>query len=343
MSLRRVAPGPMSLRRLALLAWAVAALGWMRVAAVQAAPVPGGSPAGAGGPAAPQPAALTVELLAQAETTGPVVLLGEVVRLVEGDEAAFDELASIPVGTAPLPGELRTLPRGQIELRLRQARVDPQRLRWAGENTVVEVRRVAVAVPDSAIVQRINEHLGGALRVGAVEDLPPLFMPPGPVQVRVVSAPPVLRPGSAVFVVELSHGSGLVRRAWVRVRLEPGAGISVAGQLPASGRPAPTGQEPAGGLPAGRLLASARPEPLGRSVSASPAPGPAPGSGAVGGAVVLVARRGAVWVEADGVLLEDAPVGALVNVLNVATGQVVRAMRVAPDRAVALGEAGTDG
>ena len=352
--------GPFAPRRLAVfaLAWALLAAaggvagemvpGRAVAAAASADSAPAEAPAagagGVGGEAAPQASPLAVRLLPQAEVSGPVVRLGDVARLVEGDGAAFEALSSIPVGTAPLPGEVRTLSRGQIELRLRQARVNPQRLRWAGETSLVEVRRAAARVPEAAIVQRIDAYLnspaaagegsgpavgpsGTGLRVAAVEDCPPLFMPPGDVEIRVVSAPPVLRPGSAVFAVELRHGSGMVRRAWVRVRLEGDAGLRPV----AARREFPALREPA-----------AHPE---RS-PAAPATGVPRGAASQGAGsqpVVLVARRGAVWVESDGVLLEDGPVGSVVRVLSAATGRVVRGVRVAPGRVEALGEAAADG
>ena len=272
----------------------------------------------AGDAAASEPASgtLTLELLPVAETSGPVVLLSEVTRRVAGDPALFEEWGELPVGTAPLPGEVRTLSRGAIELRLRQARVDLARLRWHGEAAAVEVRGAGKPVSPQQVADQLDRHvrslpgLQPPLRVAALEEMPEAVMPRGPVEIRVVSSPPALRPGTAVFSVELRHGSGLVRRLWVRARLEAAA---------------------ADGAGPGALAA------------AGPATGPqlaAPAAEAGGRPVVLVVRRGQVLVETDGLLVDDGPVGGWVRVVSLATGQVVHGIRVAADRVSVVGNAG---
>ena len=319
-------------------------------------------------PGMPQPTAsqealpsgtLELELLPRASASGPVVRLGDVARPVAGERALFEAIASVPVGTAPLPGDVRVLSRGQVEWRLRQARaVEPGRIRWASGPELVEVQSAGEPVSPQAVLRRIQEYLqalpqaaGGAaratgpagipaLRVAELEEGFSLVMPPGAVEVRVVSAPPVLRPGSAVFAVEVAHESGLRRRAWVRARLEAAeagpagpAGLPVAASATGVPWPAPA--------PAPVVAPPVAPGGVGLTPAAgSAALSPGPG-GPAGLPVVLVARRGAIELEVAAWLLDDLPVGSAVRVWNPASGQVVQAVRVGPDRAVAVGAAGS--
>jgi len=90
-----------------------------------------------------------VELRAEAWVDGQTVLLGEIAQL-EGDSELTAALAAVNVGTAPLAGTSRRLTVGQIEVRLRQAGINPRDLEFAGADAVVIYRGAAQPVVEEA-------------------------------------------------------------------------------------------------------------------------------------------------------------------------------------------------
>lgn len=213
----------------------------------------------------PEDEVLVVALEPRASVTGSVIRLSDVARRVSGPDELWDRLAELEVGTAPVPGQSRTLSRGTIEVRLRQARVGAGRVRWQdGPQDVFVTRagfRLEPADAEQALQAYLAERPGGVgLRVvaGSLEMPVDVWLAPGSAPVRVVGGPPALGPGTAVFVLEAVAAGGPSKRVWVRVRLEEIAAATPGSAKVAAVEPAAwadAGSAPAGGeVPAGTRL-----------------------------------------------------------------------------------------
>jgi len=99
-----------------------------------------------------------IELLPEAEVTGKDIYLADVAKFTP--ESAQETLGSIYLGAAALPGSSRRLTLGQIEVRLRQAGIDPRNVEFTGAAEVrVSTRNTAVsaaAVTTSKTTPDIN-------------------------------------------------------------------------------------------------------------------------------------------------------------------------------------------
>ena len=311
----------------------------------------GGARAGGGGEAnAGSPdvatlsggARLVVEMRPQAETRGPVVRLGDVVAFVAGDRELWQRIEGIEVGAAPLPGQSRALSRPVVLQRLRQARLDPGVIEWATPVEVSVVTSAAVAVDASRVARAIQAYLtssgpvgeAGSLQVGAVEMPTDVLVPPGNVEAVVVAGPPIIRPGPAVFAVDVMVDGTPHRRIWVRATLTPAAG-GAGGWTPAGSVAAPTALRPdpagfveAGGTVRGPISTAA--DAVGSSQTAPEQAGMVPR----GATLTLVVRRGGVTVTVQGTTLEAGTVGQRIRVQNATSGAVLQAVLVGADVAV---------
>lgn len=323
---------------------ASAAVGLAVVVAGAVAPGPAraGLPGGAQAAAAGEPTRgpLRLELVAEAEVSGPVIRLEDVARPVDGDGERWAGLRSTPVGAAPLPGEERVLPLASILAGLRRAGVDLRTLEWVEGRALVVVRRQAATLEAEAVRDAIARYLqsrapaGGGL-AGQAEPASPLTVSSlvwdapvrvgvGPVTAEVVAAPPLLRPGPAVFSVEVRTPGTAPRRIWVRTTLE--------GPI----RGEPPGTVPGSAVAGGAGHPEARAE-AGGPVRGEPAAGPGGEPVAAGTPVLLVATRGSLSVSVPAVVRSGGRVGSVVEVVNGLSGQVVAALLLSSDRAVAVG------
>ncbi|MGE5554156.1 MAG: flagellar basal body P-ring formation chaperone FlgA [Betaproteobacteria bacterium] len=82
--------------------------------------------------------ALTVELGTEARVAGTQIRLGDVARIVgdQSEQAQVATLTGLVLGQAPRPGQVRTLTRGQVVVRLRQAGLDPEEVEFTGSESV---------------------------------------------------------------------------------------------------------------------------------------------------------------------------------------------------------------
>ncbi len=80
-----------------------------------------------------------IELHGEAWVDGRTVSLGDIARL-EGEAELVMALAQVNVGSAPSPGSSRRLTVGQIEVRLRQAGIDPRDVEFTGAPEVIIYR-----------------------------------------------------------------------------------------------------------------------------------------------------------------------------------------------------------
>lgn len=106
-----------------------------------------------------------VELLPAAEVSGPDILLADIAEFK--DEATKAKFGSIYVGAAALPGSTRRLTLGQIEVRLRQAGVNPR------DFQIVGAAEVWVTTGDKLPAQKAAVEAEDALAVNLFSDSSP--------------------------------------------------------------------------------------------------------------------------------------------------------------------------
>ncbi|MEW6045867.1 MAG: flagella basal body P-ring formation protein FlgA [Bacillota bacterium] len=253
-------------------------------------------------------ARLVVELKPQAEVAGPAIRIGDVAVLVDGDPELWETVSRLEVGAAPLPGESRSISKAAIILRLRQARIDPGLIRWGTQAEETSVSAFGRALDRAPVTRGIEQYLaarrerdgGPDLTVLDLEVPERVLVPPGEIRAAVVSGPPVLRPGAAVFAVEVLVDGVAARRVWVRATLGTDG--------------------PDRGAPVDARDVPVRPQEGGSVPSGTP--------------VTVLVRRGAVTVQLQGVLQGPARVGQAVQVRNATSGAVMHAVLVRPDLAV---------
>lgn len=336
--MRRLAGAPLFQPRRPGSRLGIAALGAL-AAAVALATVAGGARAQefpSGGPAGAPPVEpgsgvrLVLEMRPRAEVRGASVRLSDVVAFVSGDEELWRRLEGLEVAAAPLPGQSRTLLRSTLVQRLRQARIRPEWVQWSTPVETCTVTAKAATVDRAAVARAIEAHLlsravegGPELRVADLEIPADVQVVPGALDAVVNAGPPVLRPGPAVFAIDVLVDGAFARRIWVRAELsaaQPGGSA---------------GEDAARAARAGRAAADGE-----RALEADGrGPGGPQGDEVPEGAsVVLVVRRGAVVVSVPATTLEAARVGQPVALRNALSGAVVRGVLVTPGLAV-VGEA----
>ena len=106
------------------------------------------------GPAAwgAEPGTAVVILPESASVQSSELLLGEIAE-ISGPPDLVEKLAQVSAGTAPQPGSSRRLTKGQIEVRLRQAGVDPKLVEFQGA-AVVQVYGTASSAAGSPAGQQ---------------------------------------------------------------------------------------------------------------------------------------------------------------------------------------------
>jgi len=174
---------------------------------------------------------LTIEFASPAYTAGPQVLLGDIARVHVLDGAMRARLMQMEVGAAPIPGGTRKVNMGQVQVRMRQQRIDPTAFSFQGP-TEVTVTAVAEQVAGSSIEQAAIEAVcadaGYALEPDGVKvirfDYPQgMTVPPGPV----VLAASVVPPGADAALVRANVKvivSGVVVRTapvWMEIIAPP--------------------------------------------------------------------------------------------------------------------------
>ena len=144
------------------------------------------------------PVDMTIEFAGPAYTAGPQILLGDIARIHVLDDVLQARLAQLEVGPAPIPGGSRKVNMGQVQVRMRQQRIDPAQFSFQGP-TEISVTAVAERVAGSSIeqaaVEAVCAHAGHALEPEDVKvvrfDYPQgLTVPPGPVALEASVVPP---------------------------------------------------------------------------------------------------------------------------------------------------------
>ncbi len=114
---------------------------------------------------APPPAAeptVTVTLRQEAVVDDAALCLAHVAA-VDGQPADLVErLGAVDVGRAPAPGAARSISRSFLAARLRQERIDPAQVTWAGTQAT-RVSRRSTCIPGAAIAQAAADEFRKAL------------------------------------------------------------------------------------------------------------------------------------------------------------------------------------
>jgi flagella basal body P-ring formation protein FlgA len=105
---------------------------------------------------AAEPLTLTQRQEARVDATR--VALGDVAELAGGPAELRARLAAVDLGPAPAPAATRELTREFLALRLRQERVEPAAIRWAGSPATQLSRRVT-RLPGAAIAQAAADYV----------------------------------------------------------------------------------------------------------------------------------------------------------------------------------------
>lgn len=182
-----------------------------------------------------------IELVSPAFSRGPQVLLGEIASINVDDAELRRSLETLEVGPTPLPGSTRKFNLGQIQVRMRQQKLDPAQFSYGGLGEVVvhsvsqtvgaaEIERAAVAELVSSTGFSLAAHQVAVARV----DFPQGVQAPSG---KVTLVPRMQWPGADMnFVrvnVDVLVDGVLVRTApvWLRITaplaIERGAAVTI--------------------------------------------------------------------------------------------------------------------
>ncbi len=205
---------------------------------------------------------LTIEFMDPAYTGGPQILLGDIARVHVLDDALRAQLEGMEVGAAPIPGAARKVNLGQIQVRMRQQRIDPAAFTFCGPHEVTvtaAAQRVAAESIEQAAIAAVCADAGYVLDELDVKvvrfDYPQgLTVPPGPVHLEASLVSPgadaalvranvkVLAGGTSVRTVsvwmQITAPPAILRGAAVLlVALGPGVSVTVPAVALENGRP----------------------------------------------------------------------------------------------------------
>jgi flagella basal body P-ring formation protein FlgA len=159
-------------------------------------------------------AGVSATVRAEATVDSERVTLADVAEVAGAPAALVARLRDIDLGPAPAPGHDRDLTRTYLALRLRQERLEPDSVAWAGAETTRVVRR-STRVLGATIAQAAAERLRKTLP-WPDEDLV-IEVPRPPADLTLAAAPDELR-----YTIALSRGQRLVGAVPVLVTVGDG-------------------------------------------------------------------------------------------------------------------------
>ncbi len=205
---------------------------------------------------------MTIEFVSPSYTAGPQIVLGDIARVHVVDDALRSRLERVEVGPAPLPGASRKINIGQVQVRMRQHKLDPTVFSFQGpaEVSVIAVaERVAASGIEQAAVLAVCADASNALDAQAVRvirfDYPQgLTVPPGPVALEASVVPPGADAALVRADVRIVVGGSTVRTVpvWMEITAPPAVLRGDAVLLVAAG-PGVCVTAPAAALEDGRL------------------------------------------------------------------------------------------
>ena len=102
--------------------------------------------------------AVVIKGFQKAEVSGDSIYLGKICTVTGKDAAAVGEIKGIMLGRAPLPGNARRIDEDYIRLRLKQAKVDLNRVRLQMPDAI-EVFRASVTVTREEIKRAVDNFI----------------------------------------------------------------------------------------------------------------------------------------------------------------------------------------
>ncbi|MCF8127238.1 MAG: flagellar basal body P-ring formation chaperone FlgA [Deltaproteobacteria bacterium] len=94
----------------------------------------------------------------KAEVSDDTIYLGKICTVTGKDAAQIRQIRGIALGRAPLPGNSRGIDTDYIRLRLKQAKVDPDRVRFRMPETI-EVSRASVTISPEEIKRAVDNFI----------------------------------------------------------------------------------------------------------------------------------------------------------------------------------------
>jgi len=94
----------------------------------------------------------------KAEVSDDTIYLGKICTVTGKDAAKIRQIRGIALGRAPLPGNSRGIDTDYIKLRLKQAKVDPDRVRFQMPDTI-EVSRASVTISREEIRRAVDNFI----------------------------------------------------------------------------------------------------------------------------------------------------------------------------------------
>ena len=174
---------------------------------------------------------LTIELVSPAYTAGPQILLGDIARVHVLDDTLRVQLEQMEVGVAPIPGASRKVNLGQVQVRMRQQRIDPVEYTFRGPAEVsvtAAATRVAAHSIEQAAIQAVCADAGCVLDQLGVKvvrfDYPQgLTVPPGLVVLEASVVPPGADAALVRASVRVVVGGALARTVpvWMEIIAPP--------------------------------------------------------------------------------------------------------------------------
>lgn len=102
--------------------------------------------------------AMIIQLVSPAVAGGPQIMLGDIAQIHVADESLKAKLERVEVAPAPLPGAVRRVNIGQIQVRMRQRRLDPAMFTFVGPPEVT-VEAATLLVEASAVERAATQAL----------------------------------------------------------------------------------------------------------------------------------------------------------------------------------------
>lgn len=178
-------------------------------------------------------APVAIELADAAKIDAERITLGRIARIDTTDIQLDRHLEELVVGRAPMPGQKRRLDRRYLSLRLRQAGLAEEQIRFAGADAVLVTRATAVLTQDRIAtlatdwVMAHQPYDPQRVRVATVQTSGDVDLPDGEIACHVEPAGRVdyLRP--VALHLEIRVDGQPVKRAWATVTLAVTAPVVV--------------------------------------------------------------------------------------------------------------------
>ena len=176
---------------------------------------------------------IDITLVQQVEVIGEDILLGDLVLLEGSRKDAIENLKSVFIGKAPLPGNKRRIDRQYIVLRLKQNNVDLDALRFAGATETDVVRgynQISREEIEKIVATELPELIGGDTENVDIKDIKAtggLILPKGKYTYSVIPPKNTDYLGKLLLSVYFKVGDEFEKRVYVSANVEQFADVVV--------------------------------------------------------------------------------------------------------------------